>query len=102
VVIAAGEPWRFRAFLMNRRAAAFPALGDVTLENLALLVDGSPEVNHLPVQPHVHFIQVPTPVAEAPHAADPLPADVGREHGPKSIPPEPHGLMADVDATLKQ
>ena len=34
--------------------------------------------------------------------ADPPLADLGGEHRAKPVPPEPHGLMADVDPALGQ
>ncbi len=41
-------------------------------------------------------------MAETAHSANTLAADVAGEHRPESVPPGPHGLMADVDATLEQ
>ena len=34
------------------------------------------------------------------HVRDPLLADLGGEHRAKPVPPEPDGLMADVDPAL--
>jgi hypothetical protein len=34
--------------------------------------------------------------------ANSLPAHVRGEQGPESIPPQPHGLVADIDAALEQ
>jgi len=36
------------------------------------------------------------------HVLDPLAADLGGEQRAKSIPPEPNGLVADVNAALEQ
>jgi hypothetical protein len=36
------------------------------------------------------------------HAANPLPADIAREHRPEPVPPVTHRLVADVDAALEQ
>ncbi len=79
-----------------------PGLRDVALEDLALLVDGAPEVNHLAVQPDVHLVEVPAPLAKTAHPVHPLPAYVGGEHRTEPVPPVAHGLMADVDAALGQ
>src|SRR6478735_451191 len=79
-----------------------PRPGDVALEDLALLVDCSPQVDHLAVQLHVHLVEMPAPLAKASHPAHPLPANVGREQWPKPVPPVAHGLVADVDAPLCQ
>jgi hypothetical protein len=37
-----------------------------------------------------------------PNARDSSFADLGGEHRAKSVPPEPHSLVADVDPTLRQ
>ena len=44
-------------------------LGDEALEDLAFLVDCAPQLDHLPIQLHVHFVEVPAPVPEAAHLA---------------------------------
>ena len=41
-------------------------------------------------------------MAEASHAADPLPPDISREHRTKPVPPQTNGLVADVDPALEQ
>jgi hypothetical protein len=38
----------------------------------------------------------------AAHVLDPLPADLAGEHRAEPVPPQPHRLMADVDAALEQ
>src|SRR5580692_2220967 len=38
----------------------------------------------------------------AAHVRDPPLADLGGDHRAKPVPPEPHGLMADVDPALRQ
>ena len=42
-------------------------LGDVTLEDLAFLVDRTPQVNHLAIELHIHLAEVPAPVPESTH-----------------------------------
>lgn len=76
--------------------------GDVALKDLALLIYRSPQVNHFTVELHVHLIEMPPPVTEPPHSADPLTADIACEHWPEPVPPMPHRLVTDVDPTLKQ
>jgi hypothetical protein len=83
----------------SRLVAGF---GNVALEDLALVVDRAPQVHHLAVHLDVHLIEMPSPVFEAPHAADPLPADVGGEQRTEPVPPVPHRFMTDVDAALEQ
>ncbi len=56
----------------------------------------------LAVDPDENLVEVPTPVRECPHPIDLLTAGLGSKHWPEPVPPEPHGLVADVDATLGQ
>ena len=46
--------------------------------------------------------QAPPPVGVSPHAIDPLLADICGEHRAEPVPPQPHRLVADVDAALEQ
>lgn len=41
-------------------------------------------------------------MGEAAHPADPLPSDVGREHRPEPVPPQPHRLVTQIDPALEQ
>ena len=66
------------------------------------MIDRPPQLDHIAIQLHVHLIELPPPVAEAPHATDPLPTYVGCEHRGEPVPPVPHPFMADVDAALEQ
>jgi len=84
----------------SRRFVAFP--GDEALEDFALVIDRAPQVDHLAIELHVHLVEVPAPVPEAPHAADPLAPNVRREQQTEPVPPVPHRLMADVDPALEQ
>jgi len=45
---------------------------------------------------------MPPPLPKAPHPADPLASDVGREQRAEAVPPQPHCLVADVDAPFEQ
>ena len=65
-------------------------------------VESSPQVDHLAVQLHVYFVQMPAPVAEPPHATDPLTANVACEQRTEPVPPQPDRLVADVDPALEQ
>ena len=66
------------------------------------MIDGAPEVNHLAIQLHVHFVEMPTPVAEALHMGNPAPANVAREHRAEPVPPHSHRLMTQMDAVLEK
>ena len=64
------------------------------------MIDRSPEVVGLAVDLHEHLVEVLAPMTEPAHRARSLTADVGCEERPEPVPPEPHSLVADVDATL--
>src|SRR5271166_1555738 len=66
------------------------------------MVDRAPEVAELAVDLHKELIQMPAPLRIAAHMRDASLADLGGEHRAKPVPPEPDGLMADVDPELGQ
>src|SRR5271167_5062261 len=80
-----------------QRRSLVPPCGDDSLQNLALMVDGAPKAAELAVDLHEDLIQMPTPLFIAAHVRDPLLSDLGGEHRAKPVPPEPDGLVADVD-----
>lgn len=51
---------------------------------------------------HKDAIDVPAPIAESTHSADPLPFDVSDEHWAKPVPIEPNLLMAIINAAFGQ
>ena len=66
------------------------------------MVDGAPKIAELAVDPHNDLIQMPAPLRTAAHMRHASLADLGREHWTKPVPPEPDGLMTDVDSALGQ
>jgi hypothetical protein len=74
------------------------AFRHITLEELAFVVDRSTDVMRDAVDLHEDLIQMPPPVGQGPHAIDPLSSDIGGEYRAKSVPPEAHRLMADLNA----
>ena len=66
------------------------------------MVDGASEITEPAVDLHKDLVQMPPPLRIAAHVRDPPLADLGGEHRAKPVPPEPHGLMADVDPALRQ
>jgi hypothetical protein len=50
----------------------------------------------------IGLVEMPSPVGEGAHVIDTLPADLGGEHRAEPVPPQPHSLVADVDAALEQ
>src|SRR5215217_6881088 len=91
-------PERLLHELQRRNLVAL--LTDEALEYFAFMIDGTPQVAHLAIHLHVHLVEMPPPLAEAAHAAHPLPTDVACEQRAEPVPPVPHRLMTDVDATL--
>jgi hypothetical protein len=65
------------------------------------VVNGPPEVVLLAVDLHEDLVEMPPPVART-HSLHTALADLGGEHRPEPMPPEPHCLMTDVDAALVQ
>jgi hypothetical protein len=102
VVIAPGEPWLQRLLHEGERGRLVSGLGDEALEHLALVIDSAPEVDHLPVELHVHLIQVPAPMPEPSHARHALAPRLAREERAEPVPPEAYRLVAKVDAALEQ
>ena len=66
------------------------------------MVYGAPEVNHLPIQLHVHLVEVPAPLAEPTHPVHPLAPDVCSKQWSEPVPPETHRLRSKIDAALEQ
>jgi hypothetical protein len=64
------------------------------LQDLALIVDGAPQIAHL--------IQMPAPPRIAAHVRETSLTNLSGEHRAKPVPPEPDGLVADVDPALGQ
>jgi len=65
------------------------------------MIHDAPQVMGLPVDPDKHLIQVPSPLRIGPTKNAPLP-DLRGEHRTEPVPPETHGLVANVDATFEQ
>ena len=83
-----------------KRRSLVPLPGDEALEDLAFLVDSAPQIAHLAIHLHVDLVEVPAPVTEAAHVADPLTADVCCEQRTKPVPPEADSFVADIDTAL--
>ena len=66
------------------------------------MIDGAPEVAHLAAHLHVDLVEMPLPMGELAHTVDPPTADLAGEHRAEPAPPQPHGLVANVDAALEQ
>ena len=89
--------------LHERQSRSFvPFLRHVTLQDLALVVDRTPQVMRLAIDIHIHLIEMPLPLAEAAHSGDTLPANIRGKERTEAVPPQSYRLMAKIDATLKQ
>src|SRR3984885_5071947 len=66
------------------------------------MVDGAPQIAELAVNLHKHLIQAPVPLRTGTHVRVSSLTNLGGEHRAKPVPPEPDGLMADVDPALGQ
>src|ERR1017187_4972202 len=84
------------AFQKLQRRSLVPLRGDHGFQDLAFVIDSSPEVAELAIDLHEHLIQVPTPLRIASDVRDPLFPDLGSEDGAKPVPPKPDCLVADV------
>lgn len=78
-----------------------PRLRHEAFQHLTFVVDDPPEMVPLAIDLHKRLIAVPSPTTGL-HAFDAALADLGGERRTEAMPPEAHGLVADLDATLVQ
>jgi len=81
---------------------AIPTLGDISFQYFTFVIDGTPEVVCDPIYLHENLVQMPLPLGPGAHPVGSSSSDLRREHRTKPVPPEPHGFMADINATLVQ
>jgi hypothetical protein len=84
-----------------QRSPAIPALRGKNLEHLAFMINSPPQIVCLAVDFDKHLVEVPPPSGIRSTMNAPFP-DFRSEHRTKSVPPEPHRFVADIDATLEQ
>ena len=65
------------------------------------MIDGPPEIVRLAIDFYDHLVEMPSPPAGS-HPLDAPLSDLGREHRTEPVPPEPHRLVADIDAPLME
>ena len=70
---------------------------DKQVEDLALVIDGPPEVHPLPGDPHHHLVQVPSVARPRAPLAQP-----SRDRGTEFQHPAPHRFVGDVEPALGQ
>ena len=91
-----------RALERGERRLAIAAFYGKDLQHLALMIDSAPEIVRLAVNPHEDLVQVPTPLWHGAEVFCPPASDLGVESWAEAVPPKPHGLVADIDLSLKQ
>ncbi len=64
------------------------------------MINGSPQVMSLAIDPHENLIQMPAPLRPGPHLCGTLLLDFSCERRAEPIPPEPHGLVANIDPSF--
>jgi len=79
-----------------------PAFRAKHLQHFTFVIDGSQEIVPLAIDLHKDLIQLPTPLRDCTQTLRPFPSDLRSEHRTEAAPPEPHCLVADIDATLEQ
>jgi hypothetical protein len=80
---------------------AIPAFRGKDLERLTFMINGPPEIVRLTIDRHEHLVQMPAPLRITPVLDTPL-LNLGSKNRTEPVPPEPHRLMADIDATLEK
>lgn len=76
-------------------------LGYEALEDLAFLIDCSPQVDPLATQLHIHLVEAPPPPPEALQLRHALSSDITSEQRIELVPPVPYYLVANVDPALE-
>jgi hypothetical protein len=84
-----------------RRRLAIPALRRKNLEYFAFVINRTPEIARLAVDPYEDLVQMPAPLGKRPMMNTPLP-DLHGKLRAEPVPPKLHGLVANIDATLEQ
>jgi hypothetical protein len=76
--------------------------GDIGFEDLALMVDGAPQIAGLAGNRHEHLVHVPAPLRDLTQIAGSAFSDHACEQASKAIDPKPDALMADIDTALME
>ncbi len=66
------------------------------------MIHSAPKIVPLTVDLHQNLVKVPSPLLLTTYPVNATAADFGREHRAKAVPPEAHGLVANVDASFVQ
>lgn len=66
------------------------------------MVDGAPEVVLYAIDLHESLVEMPTAIPEIARCGSPVTSIFGGKDPAKTVPPEPHRLMCEVDATFRE
>ena len=64
------------------------------------MINGAPEIMPDAIDLHEDLIEMPLPLRVLAHVRRPLRSDLAGEDWSKAIAPEPHALMANINAWL--
>ena len=81
---------------------AIPSLGDIAFKHLTLVIYGAPQVVGFTVDLYEHLVQMPLPIRMSTKLLNPFSSDLSGKHQAEPVPPKPHRLVADIDATFMQ
>ena len=92
----------FQSLAHEPQSGGFIAgFGDIALKHLTLVIHGAPEVMHLAVDLHVDLVEVPAPMPEALHTANPLTPDICGKQRTEPVPPKANGFVTDIYAAFE-
>ena len=66
------------------------------------MIKNAPQIMPLSFTLHEHLVDVPPPLHKSALPVHPLAADIRCKERPDTIPPQPHGLVTNVNAPLEQ
>ena len=91
----------YRALQKFQRRLAITALRGEYFAHLTFVIHSSPQIMRLAVDTNEYLVQMPAPEGIRIALNSALP-DLRREYRTEPVPPKPHRLMADVNATFEQ
>jgi hypothetical protein len=86
---------------IRQSCLAIPPFRRKYFVHLTFVIDRSPQIMRLAVDPNENLVQVPAPVRIR-MMMNPSLADRSSEHRAEPVPPETHRLVAHVDAAFEQ
>jgi hypothetical protein len=91
----------FQGFPQKFQSRRFvPGLCDERFQYLALVINRTPQIMPLAVDPDEHLVEVPLPVAKPPHPFHLLASDVAGEQGPEPVSHVDGSLLQEVEQII--